>query len=92
MSGIVFSRHDVLTITFFFSPHTVGRLGVPTGLHRPRGVEAAERPGGGLGAGRAWPKTSRSTHAGADRRQQPENRFARVRRLLLRRLFQNVFQ
>jgi len=55
-------------------------------------VEAAERPGGGLGAGRAWPKTSRSTHAGADRRQQPENRFARVRRLLLRRLFQNVFQ
>jgi len=55
-------------------------------------VEAAERSGGGLGAGRAGPETSRSTHAGADRRQRPENRFARVRRLLLRRLFQTVFQ
>lgn len=91
MPFIVFSRHNVLMVTFF-SSHTVGRLGVPTGLHRPRGVEATERPGGGLGAGCAGPETSQSRHAGADRRQRPENRFARVWRLLLRRLFKTFFQ
>jgi len=42
-------------------------------------MEAAERPGGGLGSGRTGPETSRSTHAGADRRQRPENRITRVR-------------
>lgn len=76
----------------FFFRTLIGRFGVPAGLHRPRTVAAAERPSCGLGAGRAGPEISRATHAGADRRQRPENRFARLRRLLLRRLFQTVFQ
>lgn len=69
-----------------------GRLGVPTGLHRPRRLAAADRPGGGFGRSRVGPEASHGTHVEANGHRRTEDRFARVRRLLLQRLFQTVFQ